>query len=197
MSNIQLPFVPECVPTSQRPVGQRLGRFVLKIMGWKVTGEIPAYSKAIYAVAPHTSNWDFVIGVAVMLSMNLKLKFLGKDAIFIWPFKGLLESIGGIPVNRKKSHGVVEQIVQQFEQRDSLILALSPEGTRSKTKEWKTGFLAMANKANVPVITVSFHFDKKELRFGKASYISENIPEELVRIKSYFFDACAKNPQGV
>lgn len=166
-------------------------------MGWKITGEIPQYSKAIYAVAPHTSNWDFVIGVAVMLSMNLKLKFLGKDAIFVWPFKGLLESIGGIPVNRKKSHGVVGQIVEQFEQRDSLILALSPEGTRSKTKEWKTGFLAMANKANVPVIVVSFHFDKKEFRFGQASYISEDIPQELVRIKSYFSSACAKNPQGV
>ncbi len=196
-NKLGLPTVPACIPTAHRPFGQRLGAFVLRTMGWKVVGEVPEYPKAIYAVAPHTSNWDFVIGVAVMLSMNLKLKFLGKDAIFVWPFKGLLESIGGIPINRNKNHGVVEQIVKQFEQNDSLILALSPEGTRSRTKEWKTGFLAIANQANVPVVTMSFHFDKKEFRFGQASFISDDIPQELARIKSCFSDACAKNPQGV
>lgn len=197
MSNVHLPEVPDCIPTTERPIAQKIGKFVLSVLGWNVYGDIPKHSKAIYAVAPHTSNWDFVIGVAVLLSLNLKLKFLGKDAIFIWPFKGLLTSIGGIPVDRKKSHGVVEQIVKQFEQHDSLILALSPEGTRSKTKEWKTGFLAIAHKANVPVVTVSFHFDKKEVRFGHASFINENISTELQRIKSYFSDACAKNPQAV
>lgn len=189
--------VPSSVPTVHRPIGQRLGRGVLLLLGWKIVGKVPEHSKAIYAVAPHTSNWDFVIGIAVMLSLNLKLKFMGKDAIFIWPFKGLLKSLGGIPINRREKHGVVEQIVNQFEQSEQLILALSPEGTRSKTKEWKTGFLAIAHQANVPVVSISFHFDKKEVRFGEASFIAEDIPTELIRIKHNFSTACAKNPQAV
>jgi len=189
--------VPSSVPTVHRAIGQRLGRGVLFLLGWKIVGKIPEHSKAIYAVAPHTSNWDFVIGIAVMLSLNLKLKFMGKDAIFIWPFKGYLQYLGGIPINRREKHGVVEQIVNQFEQSEQLILALSPEGTRSKTKEWKTGFLAIAHQANVPVVSISFHFDKKEVRFGEVSFINEDIPNELIRIKHNFSSACAKNPQLV
>jgi len=189
--------VPDSVPRVYRPLGHRIGRGVLYILGWRLVGKIPEHPKAIYAVAPHTSNWDFVIGISVMLSLNLKLKFMGKDAIFIWPFKGLLKSLGGIPINRREKHGVVEQIVEQFEQSEQLILALSPEGTRSKTKEWKTGFLAIAHQANVPVVSVSFHFDKKEVRFGETSFIDQDIAKELIRIKHNFSTACAKNPQAV
>ncbi len=195
-SKLEIPFVPAEIPTTDRPLGHWLGVKVLTFLGWRVVGEIPKYNKAIYAVAPHTSNWDFVIGVAAMLAMRIKLKFMGKSSIFIWPFKSLLVKLGGIPIERSKKHGIVEQMVDKFQQSDDLILALAPEGTRSKTTEWKTGFLAIAHKANVPVVTVTLHFDKKEIRFGQASFIGEDIPRELKRIKSYYADACAKNPQA-
>ena len=189
--------MPDCIPTTHRPIGNRLGRTVVSFLGWKVLGEIPQYPKAIYAVAPHTSNWDFVIGVAIMLSLNLKLKFMGKDAIFKWPFRKLLIKLGGIPIDRKKKHGVVQQMVEQFECHEQLILALAPEGTRSKTKEWKTGFLSIAHLAKVPVVTVTLHYDKKELRFGKPHFIDADISQELMRVKEAFSSACAKNPQAV
>jgi len=194
---LKLPVVPDCIPTVYRPIGNRLGRAVVSLLGWKVRGEIPHYPKAIYAVAPHTSNWDFVVGVAIMLTLNLKLKFMGKDAIFIWPFRKLLLKLGGIPIDRKKKHGVVQQMVEQFERHEQLILALAPEGTRSKTKEWKTGFLSIAHLANIPVVTVTLHYDVKELRFGQPHFIDDNISQELVRVKAAFSSACAKNPQAV
>jgi len=192
-----LPSVPREVPITHRPIGQKLGLWTLKLLGWKITGDIPNEPKMICAVAPHTSNWDFVVGIAAMLALNLKISFLGKDAIFIWPFGALLKKLGGIPVNRRKSHGVVGQLVSVFERQPQLLLALAPEGTRSKTKQWKTGFLAIAHKANVPVIPLSLHFDCKEIRFGEPRKIGSDIEAELASFKLAFNDACAKNPQSV
>ena len=191
------PSVPDCLPRARGKWSSNLGKWVLEMLGWKITGDIPAHKKMILAVAPHTSNWDFVIGVATMLYLNLKVSFLGKDAIFRWPFKGLLESIGGIAVDRKHSHGVVGQMVEAFNQSEQLLLGLAPEGTRSKTKEWKTGFLYMANQANVPVVPISLDFAAKEVRFHSPMIISDDIPSELSKVKANFADVCAKNPQAV
>lgn len=149
------------------------------------------------AVAPHTSNWDFVVGISVMLALNLRIKFMGKSAIFIWPFKGLLTSIGGIAINRKSNNGVVGQMVEQFKSHDQLILAIAPEGTRSKTLEWKSGFLHIAHQANIPVVPVSLDYQKKEIFFGAATYIGSEIKAELQQFKLKFSEVCAKNPQAV
>ena len=192
-----LPSVPANVPSCHRPIAKRVGIWVLKLLGWKISGDIPNEKKMICAVAPHTSNWDFVVGVAAMLALDLKVSFFGKDAIFIWPFDRLLRKIGGIPVDRKRRHGVVNQMVNVFNNKSQLLLALAPEGTRSKTKQWKTGFLAIAYQANVPVVPISLDFAKKELFFGPPRYISEEIDTELDNIKEFFSDVCAKNPQAV
>ena len=194
---MQLPKIHGCIPQTHSKFSKWLGVSVLKLLGWKITGEFPQKTKFICAVAPHTSNWDFVIGVAVMLALQLKLKFLGKKAIFIWPFRGLLKKIGGIPIDRGHRHGIVGQIVAQFKQNNQMVLALAPEGTRSKTTEWKTGFLHIANQANVPIVPVSLHFDRKEVFIQPATDISSDIASELTRIKQCFDHACAKNPQAV
>ncbi|TWX73300.1 acyltransferase [Colwellia sp. C1TZA3] len=165
--------------------------------GWKITGELPQQPKFIIAVAPHTSNWDFFVGIAVMFSLNLKLSFLAKGSIFRWPIKSFLTAIGGIGVERNHSHGVVGQIVEEFKSNEQFILAIAPEGTRSKTTEWRTGFLHIAKKANVPVIPLSFDFIKKEVRFHPAVVITGDINQELVEFKQVFADVCAKNPQAV
>jgi len=132
-----------------------------------------------------------------MLALNLKVKFMGKKAIFIWPFKTLLEKLGGIAIERSAQHGVVEQMVEQFEQSEQLVLALAPEGTRRKTKRWKSGFLHIAHQANVPVIPVSLDFAKKEVLFHQGMIISDDIDAELVIFKQQFTHVCAKNPQAV
>ncbi|MEW6981779.1 1-acyl-sn-glycerol-3-phosphate acyltransferase [Colwelliaceae bacterium 6471] len=194
---MKLPVVHDCIPRTEGKLGYWLGSTTLKILGWKITGEFPPRKKFICAVAPHTSNWDFVIGVAVMLALRLKIKFLGKNAIFVWPFAGLLKKLGGIPVDRSHRHGVVGQMVKQFNENEYMIFALAPEGTRSKTAEWKTGFLHIAHQAKVPIVPVSFHFDKKEVHIQQETFIGDDIAGELARVKACFDSACAKNPQAV
>ncbi len=197
MSQLKIPTVPECIPRRNFGVLRRLASKALVISGWTICGELPQQSKLILAVAPHTSNWDFFLGIAAMFSLNLRVSFFGKASIFRWPVKSLLMAIGGIAVDRSHSHGVVGQIVQEFKQNDKFILGLAPEGTRSKTLEWKTGFLQIAKQANVPVVPVSFDFAKKTIQFHPACFITGEINQELVEFKQVFSDVCAKNPQAV
>ncbi len=194
---MSLPIVSSCVPRARGSLSKWFGLFILRLLRWNVVGELPANKKFVFAVAPHTSNWDFIICLAVMLALNLRVKFMGKAAIFIWPIKGLLTSLGGIAITRNSKQGVVGQMVEQFNQQEQLILGLAPEGTRSKTVEWKSGFLRIAYLAKVPVVPVSLDFQKRELTLLPASYISEDIEAELARFKLNFSHVCAKNPQAV
>ncbi|MCW8832665.1 MAG: 1-acyl-sn-glycerol-3-phosphate acyltransferase [Colwellia sp.] len=192
-----LPTIPDCIPRARGRISSTVGLTVLNILGWQIVGEFPKQPKFVVAVAPHTSNWDFVVAVAAMLAMNLRVRFMGKKAIFIWPFKSILKSWGGIAIDRNAKHGVVEQMVQQFKQNDQLILGIAPEGTRRKTNEWKSGFLHIAYQAGVPVVPLSLDFAKKELKFHSAVNISEDIDRELVNFKANYDGVCAKNPQAV
>ena len=159
---MSLPNISPCVPRARGGISKWLGLLILKTLGWKVTGELPANKKFVMAIAPHTSNWDFVICVAVMLALNLRVKFMGKASIFIWPIKRVLIRLGGIAIHRSSKQGVVAQMVQQFDKQEKLVLAIAPEGTRSKTIEWKRGFLLIASQAKVPVVPVSLDYRKKD-----------------------------------
>lgn len=172
------------------------GRLGLRLLGgWKVEGDLPQIKKAILPVAPHTSNWDFFIGVFAMLSIGMDLSYLGKHTIFRFPVNGLLRWLGGIPVDRRAAGGVVEQMVEQFQQRDHLILALSPEGTRTKVMEWKKGFLHIAKAAEVPVIPVALDFSRKVIEITPAFMIKDDIDVELSRVKAALAHAVAKHPE--
>lgn len=189
--------LPTCIPTRDYGVLNTISSKILQWRGWSVHGELPTQSKFVLAVAPHTSNWDFFVGIGAMFALNLKLTFMGKASIFRWPIKSLLTAIGGLAIDRSHSHGVVGQIVQEFEKNEQFILALAPEGTRSKTQEWKTGFLHIAHRANVCVVPASFDFERKEIRFYDAVMISSDIEQELTDFKKIFNHVCAKNPQAV
>jgi len=194
---LNLPDVHQDVPTSKGRIVRAIAVKLLSLMGWQVVGEVPQQKKFILAVAPHTSNWDFVIAIWVMLALSLKVTFLGKSSIFLGPFGFVLRKLGGMPIERSHRHGVVGQLVDAFEQQESMILGLAPEGTRKKTKEWKTGFLFIAHQANIPVVPVSLDFNKKEVNFLPARMISEDITSELTLFKQQFVGVCAKNPQSV
>lgn len=194
---MHLPEVPACLPRSRGSFSKFIGVKVLSIMGWRFEGKIPAHNKMILAVAPHTSNWDFVIGISVILALNLKVMFMAKASIFIWPFGSLLKSLGGKPIYRKKNYGVVNQMVDEFNRNEKMILGLAPEGTRSKTLEWKSGFLHIASQANVPVVPISLDFQKKAITFHPSIIVKEEISSELAKIKQLYINVCAKNPQAV
>lgn len=191
------PAMNHLVPRRQGKFSVSVGKFVLKALGWKLVGQLPEQKKFILAVAPHTSNWDFIVGFSAMLALDLRTHFMGKASIFVWPFKGLLTRMGGIPIYRDKAHGVVQQMVSHCNNSEQFVLGLAPEGTRSKTKEWKSGFIHIAHQADIPVVPVSLHFDSKEVKFQPAMNISADTEQELQRVKQCFDGACAKIKQAV
>lgn len=173
-----------------------LGRFGLRVLGgWRIEGDLPQVRQAILPVAPHTSNWDFFIGVFVMLALGIRISFLGKHTIFRFPVNGLLRWFGGIPLRRDSAQGVVAEMVEQFKQREELILALSPEGTRTKVKEWKKGFLHIAKAAQVPVIPIGLDFSRKVIEITEPLMINGEIDAELARVKQALAHCGAKIPE--
>src|SRR5688500_6388849 len=121
------------------------GRFVLKVMGgWRVAGPFPDIPKAVVIAAPHTSNWDFIIGIAAKFDLELRVHWLGKHTLFRKPFAPFFRWLGGTPVQMTSSQGIVQQSVSMFENYNQYLLALAPEGTRKRVEEWKTGFYNIA-----------------------------------------------------
>ena len=133
-------------------------------MEWRVTGEIPDLPKFVIIVAPHTSNWDFVVGLAAKLALRLRVTFLGKDTLFRFPLGALMRAWGGIPVDRSTSNDVVQDIVAEFARRDRMVLALAPEGTRKPVQRWRTGFYHIAHRAGVPIVPVALNFGVQEIQ---------------------------------
>jgi 1-acyl-sn-glycerol-3-phosphate acyltransferase len=174
-----------------------LGDTLLKVSGWKIEGKLPQEPKFVIAVAPHTSNWDFFLGVAVLFSLRIKIRFLGKHSIFVPVVKQLLEFIGGMPVDRRSKHGVVAQVVEEFDANEKMILAVAPEGTRSQVFPWKTGFLAIAHKADVPVVLIGFDFVDKKVLIGPNFKSSGDFQQDMTTVYGYYKNVPAKYPDKV
>ena len=126
---------------------------ILRLFGWTVTISVPDYPKCIICVAPHTSNWDFIIGELAYASVGRRAGFLMKDTWFFWPLGCFFRAIGGIAVPRRKpgKGSLTEFLTKEFTDRERLVLAITPEGTRSRTTQWHTGFLHIARNAGVPI----------------------------------------------
>lgn len=168
------------------------------MFGWTVKITVPDYPKSIICVAPHTSNWDFILGKLAYSSVGRKAGFLMKKEWFFFPLGYIFKAMGGIPVDRsgKKSKGnSVERIASLFATRKRMNLAITPEGTRSRTSKWKTGFLAIARLADVPIVLGAFDFKKKEILVEETFVPSGNIEEDMSRIKRYYSRFNAKYPE--
>ncbi|TDF42092.1 acyltransferase [Alteromonadaceae bacterium M269] len=173
-----------------------LGKRFLKSTGWCFSGEFPNCSKMIIAVAPHTSNWDFFIGLAVKFCFKLKIQFLGKHTIFVPIIGKLLRYWGGIPVERSKAHGVVNQLTEIFAKQNELVLCLSPEGTRKRIDQWKTGFVQIARHARVPVLLVGFDYQVKKIKIGPLVSVGDDIEVAMEKIYRFFSNVSAKYPES-
>lgn len=158
--------------------------------GWNIRGEFPYHiPKMVIAAGPHTSAWDLIIGLAVKHELKIKKgHFLGKKELFDGPFGWYFRKMGGIPVNRSSSKGLVEQVAHEFARHDHFILAMSPEGTRKRVDKLKTGFYHIAKEAHVPILPVGFDFLKKEVIIGDLLYPA-NEEADLKHIIS-FLGAC-------
>jgi 1-acyl-sn-glycerol-3-phosphate acyltransferase len=167
-----------------------------KIFGWKVTGYFPKeIKKFIIAVAPHTSNWDFVVGIAARSILGIqKAKFLGKSQLFKAPYGWFFKILGGYPVDRSQSNDVTDQVAQIFNTHDQFILAVAPEGTRKKVNKIKTGFYYIALKAKVPIIPVGFDFSRKEVIVGNPLYPKE-INADMEVLRNFYRAIAGRNPE--
>ena len=180
----------DIVPASYAPrgsvVSRALGRLLMWLSGWHFEGVLPDVPKIVIAVAPHTSNWDFVVGVMALWALDIKISFLGKHTLFRGVFGTWMRSIGGIAVNRESTHGVVGDAVQAFQTSDRLVLALTPEGTRQLDKGFKNGFLHIAPGAGVPILLAYFDFSRKVVGFGPVVSTTGDVERDRIFILNFY-----------
>ena len=181
-----IPRVGEAIPRRRNALARALGRFVLRLLGWRIEGEIPDIPKLVIAVAPHTSNWDFVVGTATMFALDLDLSFIGKHTLFRGPFAPMLRWMGGIPVDRSSPHGVVAECVRAFERVDRRILAIAPQGTRKGAGRFRTGFLHIARGAGVPVLLAALDYASRTVRLGPLVEPTADVQADCRRIEAHF-----------
>jgi 1-acyl-sn-glycerol-3-phosphate acyltransferase len=158
----------------------------LRLGGWRIEGAFPRDPKVVAIVAPHTSNWDFPLGVAILFAVELRASWLGKHTLFQGPFQRLFYALGGIPVDRRRSNGVVEACVKAFDGTPALLLALAPEGTRKGVSRWKSGFHAIAVAAKVPILPVAFDFREHVIHLLPLFQPTGNLEEDLPQIQALF-----------
>ena len=126
-------------------IGRAIGGAVLRLLGWKLVGQLPDEKKLLIIVAPHTSNWDYIIAMAAKFYLGSQVRYLMKSEINIWPFRSILKWSGGVPVYRFEKTDILAQTIDWLDDEDNVWLGMSPEGTRSKIDKWKTGFLRIAH----------------------------------------------------
>jgi len=173
-----------------------LSMWILTALGWEIHADFPDAKKYVIIAAPHTSNWDFPLGIMAVKAIKLDVRWIGKHTIFRWPFGWLFRALGGIPVVRGQSLHLIEQMADLFEQSDQLIFALAPEGTRSKTDHWKTGFYYIARAARVPIALGYLDFGKKQVGANTVIYPGDDIEADFKLIREYYRDKHGKNPEN-
>lgn len=172
----------------------RFSRWLLRRLGWSLNIDLPAIDKYVAIAAPHTSNWDFLLGILAAWAIPLKVSWLGKHSLFRWPYGWYFRAIGGVPVRRDGSKQYIQQMTDLFNQSEHLILALAPEGTRSRTDHWKTGFHTIARAANVPILMAYFDYPNKQVGIGGMFYPSDDIEADFRLIREFYKDRRGKNP---
>jgi len=162
--------------------------------GWRITGRLPVDPKMVLIAAPHTSNWDLPYMLFVAFALRAKVYWMGKDAIFSWPFGRLFKWLGGIPIDRSKANNVVAQSIDHFSRNDNLVLAVPPAGTRKRVLNWKTGFYHIANGAGVPIALGFLDYKKKIGGIGPILHPTGNIEADMVEIRAFYQDISGKYP---
>lgn len=164
--------------------------------GWKIEGELPKdIHKYVIAVAHHTSNWDFPLGVAFKFVTRIEIRYFAKHSLFFWPLGVVMRTFGGLPIERTKSGNRVQQMADQITASDHFILAIAPEGTRSKVQRWKTGFYHIAKTAGVPIIPIAFNYRDKVVAVGEPMMPSDDMKQDLLSLHHFFADRPGKFPE--
>ena len=172
-----------------------LARRVLRLFGWRIEGSFPDWPKFVVIVAPHTSNWDFALGILGMFAVGLRASWLGKHTVFRFPLTPVLRWLGGEPVDRTTPHGTVGVAIDHFLTRPQWVLGLSPEGTRRRVERWKTGFYRIAVGAGVPIIPVTVNFGAHVLAIGDPVVPGPDESDEIAKLRARFRKEMARYPE--
>jgi 1-acyl-sn-glycerol-3-phosphate acyltransferase len=182
---MRFPVLGDSLPKRGNGFSTWLGQAFLNAVGWRIEGNFPDVPKLVVILAPHTSGWDFFIGVAAKFALRIRVTFLGKDTLFRWPTNRLMRWLGGIPVDRSTPHGVVRQMVDDFARRGQLALALAPQGTRRKGTPWHEGFYHIALGAGVPIVPVTLDYARRVLAIGLPLRPTGDRGNEIARLKKF------------
>ena len=177
------------------PLTEWVGRTVLRCMGWRIEGELPRLDKFVAIGAHHTSNWDFVIFLAVKFVLRLNARWFGKHTIFQSPFGSVLRRWGGIAIRREQQGNTVDQAIQAFHEHEQFVLVLSPEGTRKKVERWKMGFYHIARGAGVPIVLGALDFHNRRVVIGPTFWPSGDEAGDLRKILAFYRPFVPKKPQ--
>lgn len=162
-----------------------------------MAGSVPDLPKFVLVLAPHTSNWDLPFILAVMYGLGLKINWFGKKELFPWPIGGVFKRLGGIPIDRSSRYNVVQQTAQTIREREQIVMGIEPEGTRSQSGHWRTGFYYIANLAQVPIVFGYLDYARKVGGLGPVMHTTGNIEADMKVIREFYSGITAKYPHKV
>jgi 1-acyl-sn-glycerol-3-phosphate acyltransferase len=188
-------FVPEHLRAYRPKVLKLIGKVAMKITGWKTTGHFPEDERVVLVAGPHTSNWDFVLAISLILSLDVNFHWIGKHSVFKKGFRRLLRKMGGIPVNRANPAALMQEIQNVTDKYKGFLIVIAPEGTRQKVKRLKSGFLRIANETNSQIMMAGIDFSNKTIELGDFFSPTGNVEQDLETIREYFSNFSGKRPE--
>jgi 1-acyl-sn-glycerol-3-phosphate acyltransferase len=192
-----VPELPPALPRKGNVFSRCLGRCLLRMLGWRIEGELPNQPKMVVAVGLHTSNWDFLVAMAVILALGIRVNYLMKKEAFIWPFTRIFVWLGGVPLDRRSTANTVEQLVIHYRQADKLWVVITPDGTRKKVESWKTGFLRIAAGAEVPVLVTAWDYSRKVFVIDRVWATTQDHAADAAKVRNYLCGHfCGRHPQN-
>jgi 1-acyl-sn-glycerol-3-phosphate acyltransferase len=172
-----------------------LAEKLIRLRGWHFTGEEPPFPKFVAVGAPHTSNWDFMIFLAVVSHFKIPARVIGKSSLVRWPFGNLMRRLGIIPIDRDSAHGLVEQMVDEFEQSERMAVVIAPEGTRGAAKHWRSGFYRIAVAANVPIVMSFIDAENRIAGLGPTLHPSGEITSDMDQLRAFYSGIKGRHPE--
>ena len=181
-----IPALPDCLPRRGNAFSRRVSRALLAATGWRIEGEIPRRAKIVAIVAPHTSNWDFIVGILAVFAIGIRVRFLAKHTLFN-PWLGwLMRWLGGTPVVRETPQGAVARAVSVIESEPAVFLAMAPEGTRTRGTPWRSGFYRIAHAARVPILPVALDGGRRTIRLHALLEPSGDYEADVTRLQALY-----------
>ncbi|MDB4890000.1 MAG: acyltransferase [Gemmatimonadetes bacterium] len=187
---------PSGYPQTHTPWLRAIGRFAMRVAGWKLVGDLPPIPKFLIVVAPHTSNADFFVGLATKLALDLDAHWFGKDTLFRAPMGTFMRAIGGRPVHRAAPEGMVLAMAETIRAEPEFVLVITPEGTRKAVAQWRTGFYHIAEAADIPIVPVWFDWSRKEVGIGQPMRASGDLASDVAALQSLYRPDMSKNRRG-